>query len=181
MSHHHYQRTPLPIQHTNGQVVSSNMEIRGDDVGGHGGREIMAIVVMEGVAGQFKAREDNEKGRFMVDEGTFEQISLHIDCIEAYKHSAHRILFVYGAHCFVRGRGAITLFILQFLKFARSIRLRSSLSTPFYLMVLGFGGKLVYKCTKKRASRLKCPVNGKRIQGVCFLLPFQFLLFHCVV
>jgi len=50
-----------------------------------------------------------------------------------------RILFVYGAHCFVRGRGAITLFILQFLKFARSIRLRSSLSTPFYLMVLGFG------------------------------------------
>jgi len=30
----------------------------------------MAIVVMEGVAGQFKAREDNEKGRFMVDEGS---------------------------------------------------------------------------------------------------------------
>jgi len=43
-----------------------------------------------------------------------------------------RILFVYGAHCFVRGRGAITPFILQFLKFVCYVRLRSSSSTPFY-------------------------------------------------
>ncbi|MBA0815341.1 hypothetical protein Gohar_021098, partial [Gossypium harknessii] len=30
------------------------------------------------------------------------------------------------------------------------------------------GGKLVYQTTKKRASGPKCPVTGKRIQGVCF-------------
>jgi len=80
----------------------------------------------------------------------FEQISLHIDRIKAFEHTAHRFeafetisladlkgcrrlslfnfwsslfgsfcrkLFVYGAHCFVRCRGAITRFILQFLKF----------------------------------------------------------------
>ncbi|KAM7511327.1 hypothetical protein LguiB_010202 [Lonicera macranthoides] len=35
------------------------------------------------------------------------------------------------------------------------------------------GGKLVYQTTKKRASRPKCPVTGKRIQGVC--IPFSFL------
>lgn len=29
------------------------------------------------------------------------------------------------------------------------------------------GGKLVYQSTKKRASGPKCPVTGKRIQGVC--------------
>lgn len=29
------------------------------------------------------------------------------------------------------------------------------------------GGKLVYQGTKKRASGPKCPVTGKRIQGVC--------------
>ncbi|XP_022862764.1 60S ribosomal protein L34-like [Olea europaea var. sylvestris] len=28
------------------------------------------------------------------------------------------------------------------------------------------GGKLVYQSTKKRASGPKCPVTGKRIQGV---------------
>ena len=32
------------------------------------------------------------------------------------------------------------------------------------------GGKLVYQYTKKRASGPKCPVTGKKIQGVspCF-------------
>jgi len=34
-----------------------------------------------------------------------------------------RILFVFGAHIFVRGRDAITFFILQFLMFVRSARL----------------------------------------------------------
>ncbi|AQK50757.1 60S ribosomal protein L34-3 [Zea mays] len=29
------------------------------------------------------------------------------------------------------------------------------------------GGKLVYQYTKKRASGPKCPVTGKKIQGVC--------------
>lgn len=29
------------------------------------------------------------------------------------------------------------------------------------------GGRLVYQSTKKRASGPKCPVTGKRIQGVC--------------
>ncbi|KAJ0048079.1 hypothetical protein Pint_15202 [Pistacia integerrima] len=33
------------------------------------------------------------------------------------------------------------------------------------------GGKLVYQTTKKRASGPKCPVTGKRIQGVCFKIP----------
>lgn len=28
----------------------------------------------------------------------------------------------------------------------------------------------MYQTTKKRASGPKCPVTGKRIQGVCFLL-----------
>jgi hypothetical protein len=31
------------------------------------------------------------------------------------------------------------------------------------------GGKLVYQTTKKRASGPKCPVTGKRIQGVFVL------------
>lgn len=30
------------------------------------------------------------------------------------------------------------------------------------------GGKLVYQYSKKRASGPKCPVTGKRIQGVCY-------------
>lgn len=38
------------------------------------------------------------------------------------------------------------------------------------------GGKLVYQTTKKRASGPKCPVTGKRIQGVRILL-FLFFLF----
>jgi len=32
------------------------------------------------------------------------------------------------------------------------------------------GGKLVYQTTKKRASGPKCPVTGKRIQGVRMLV-----------
>ena len=37
----------------------------------------------------------------------------------------------------------------------------------FVFDVLGvIGGKLVYQTTKKRASGPKCPVTGKRIQGV---------------
>ena len=43
------------------------------------------------------------------------------------------------------------------------------------------GGKLVYQTTKKRASGPKCPVTGKRIQGVRFLLLFQFFLLFCCV
>jgi len=39
------------------------------------------------------------------------------------------------------------------------------------------GGKLVYQSTKKRASGPKCPVTGKRIQGVCniFFLTWGFV------
>jgi hypothetical protein len=33
--------------------------------------------------------------------------------------------------------------------------------------VVDLGGKLVYQYTKKRASGPKCPVTGKKIQGVC--------------
>uniref|UniRef100_A0A453RXE8 60S ribosomal protein L34 n=1 Tax=Aegilops tauschii subsp. strangulata TaxID=200361 RepID=A0A453RXE8_AEGTS len=33
------------------------------------------------------------------------------------------------------------------------------------------GGRLVYQYTKKRASGPKCPVTGKKIQGVC--VPFS--------
>ncbi|KAL0381059.1 UNVERIFIED_CONTAM: 60S ribosomal protein L34 [Sesamum angustifolium] len=36
------------------------------------------------------------------------------------------------------------------------------------------GGKLVYQSTKKRASGPKCPVTGKRIQGIPHLRPAQY-------
>ncbi|OMO79040.1 Ribosomal protein L34Ae [Corchorus capsularis] len=36
------------------------------------------------------------------------------------------------------------------------------------------GGKLVYQTTKKRASGPKCPVTGKRIQGVPHLRPAEY-------
>ncbi|KAL5996224.1 60S ribosomal protein L34 [Asimina triloba] len=36
------------------------------------------------------------------------------------------------------------------------------------------GGKLVYQSTKKRASGPKCPVSGKRIQGIPHLRPTEY-------
>jgi hypothetical protein len=54
-------------------------------------------------------------------------------------------------------------------------------------LILSFGnvgGKLVYQTTKKRASGPKCPVTGKRIQGVCIFLFFRFemcFFFVCVI
>ncbi|KAL5713076.1 60S ribosomal protein L34 [Ranunculus cassubicifolius] len=36
------------------------------------------------------------------------------------------------------------------------------------------GGKLVYQTTKKRASGLKCPLSGKRIQGIPHLRPAEY-------
>ncbi|OVA09010.1 Ribosomal protein L34Ae [Macleaya cordata] len=36
------------------------------------------------------------------------------------------------------------------------------------------GGKLVYQHTKKRASGPKCPVTGKRIQGIPHLRPTEY-------
>lgn len=36
------------------------------------------------------------------------------------------------------------------------------------------GGKLVYQTTKKRASGPKCPVTGKRIQGIPHLRPTEY-------
>jgi large subunit ribosomal protein L34e len=36
------------------------------------------------------------------------------------------------------------------------------------------GGKLVYQTTKKRASGPKCPVTGKRIQGIPHLRPSEY-------
>ncbi|KAF6155387.1 hypothetical protein GIB67_019913 [Kingdonia uniflora] len=36
------------------------------------------------------------------------------------------------------------------------------------------GGKLVYQRTKKRASGPKCPVTGKRIQGIPHLRPAEY-------
>ncbi|KAM0936172.1 putative ribosomal protein L34Ae [Dioscorea sansibarensis] len=36
------------------------------------------------------------------------------------------------------------------------------------------GGKLVYQYTKKRASGPKCPVTGKRIQGIPHLRPAEY-------
>lgn len=38
-----------------------------------------------------------------------------------------------------------------------------------FLCGLVIGGRLVYQTTKKRASGPKCPVTGKRIQGVCLI------------
>ena len=43
-----------------------------------------------------------------------------------------------------------------------------------FCVLLMIGGKLVYQTTKNRASGPKCPVTGKRIQGVWF---FLFCLF----
>lgn len=39
------------------------------------------------------------------------------------------------------------------------------------------GGKLVYQTTKKRASGPKCPVTGKRIQGVWIYMMLFFIFF----
>ncbi|CAH9094643.1 unnamed protein product [Cuscuta epithymum] len=36
------------------------------------------------------------------------------------------------------------------------------------------GGKLVFQSTKKRASGPKCPVTGKRIQGIPHLRPAEY-------
>ncbi|KAJ6869359.1 60S ribosomal protein L34 [Populus alba x Populus x berolinensis] len=36
------------------------------------------------------------------------------------------------------------------------------------------GGKLIYQTTKKRASGPKCPVTGKRIQGIPHLRPAEY-------
>lgn len=36
------------------------------------------------------------------------------------------------------------------------------------------GGRLVYQTTKKRASGPKCPVTGKRIQGIPHLRPTEY-------
>ncbi|KAJ8452336.1 hypothetical protein Cgig2_006141 [Carnegiea gigantea] len=36
------------------------------------------------------------------------------------------------------------------------------------------GGRLVYQTTKKRASGPKCPVTGKRIQGIPHLRPAEY-------
>ncbi|CAM0951346.1 hypothetical protein QYE76_005047 [Lolium multiflorum] len=36
------------------------------------------------------------------------------------------------------------------------------------------GGKLVYQYTKKRASGPKCPVTGKKIQGIPHLRPTEY-------
>ncbi|CAA6664514.1 unnamed protein product [Spirodela intermedia] len=36
------------------------------------------------------------------------------------------------------------------------------------------GGKLVYQSAKKRASGPKCPVTGKRIQGIPHLRPAEY-------
>ncbi|MQM17826.1 hypothetical protein Taro_050805 [Colocasia esculenta] len=36
------------------------------------------------------------------------------------------------------------------------------------------GGRLVYQSTKKRASGPKCPVTGKRIQGIPHLRPTEY-------
>jgi ribosomal protein L34E len=49
---------------------------------------------------------------------------------------------------------------------------RLILGTIFFSWILNravvdLGGKLVYQYTKKRASGPKCPVTGKKIQGVC--------------
>ncbi|KAK6913249.1 Ribosomal protein L34Ae, partial [Dillenia turbinata] len=36
------------------------------------------------------------------------------------------------------------------------------------------GGRLVYQTTKKRANGPKCPVTGKRIQGIPHLRPAEY-------
>lgn len=41
----------------------------------------------------------------------------------------------------------------------------------FFFVFDGLGGRLVYQYTKKRASGPKCPVTGKKIQGVCAANP----------
>ncbi|GMP28891.1 hypothetical protein CsSME_00004245 [Camellia sinensis var. sinensis] len=41
-------------------------------------------------------------------------------------------------------------------------------------MCMNLGGRLVYQSTKKRASGPKCPVTGKRIQGLPHLRPAEY-------
>lgn len=46
------------------------------------------------------------------------------------------------------------------------------------------GGRLVYQTTKKRASGPKCPVTGKRIQGVLYFsfsycIWFFYICLYC--
>lgn len=43
-----------------------------------------------------------------------------------------------------------------------------------FLCGLVIGGRLVYQTTKKRASGPKCPVTGKRIQGIPHLRPAEY-------
>ena len=55
----------------------------------------------------------------------------------------------------------------------------------YFATCLVAGGKLVYQYTKKRASGPKCPVTGKKIQGVSdaplALLQYTFTLrFTCI-
>ncbi|KAG6746245.1 hypothetical protein POTOM_050776 [Populus tomentosa] len=52
----------------------------------------------------------------------------------------------------------------------------SELGNEFLLLFrLWFeGGKLIYQTTKKRASGPKCPVTGKRIQGIPHLRPAEY-------
>nr|DAD31248.1 TPA_asm: hypothetical protein HUJ06_010099 [Nelumbo nucifera] len=44
----------------------------------------------------------------------------------------------------------------------------------FMHIMLNLGGKLVFQSTKKRASGPKCPVTGKRIQGIPHLRPAEY-------
>jgi large subunit ribosomal protein L34e len=88
----------------------------------------------------------------------------------ATKSNQHRIVKTPGTP-FI----SISSLVSIFLGFIYSVHMRGIwfgililfVGFVFVFDVLGvIGGKLVYQTTKKRASGPKCPVTGKRIQGV---------------
>ncbi|CAL5074337.1 unnamed protein product [Urochloa decumbens] len=65
------------------------------------------------------------------------------------------------------------LFPLHFRWFLRSALVVVLIRSIGLRLVLA-GGKLVYQYTKKRASGPKCPVTGKKIQGIPHLRPAEY-------
>ncbi|KAG6578587.1 60S ribosomal protein L34, partial [Cucurbita argyrosperma subsp. sororia] len=80
--------------------------------------------------------------------------------------------FVHGSYGTVKLRCSIT----NHQSSTNSSRTRHSYATKSnqHRVVKTPGGKLIYQTTKKRASGPKCPVTGKRIQGIPHLRPAEY-------
>lgn len=69
----------------------------------------------------------------------------------------------------------LSVFGLGFMVWLNSLQCIGLCLTFFFIGVWfgNVGGKLVFQYTNKRASGPKCPVTGKRIQGVCKSVDFM--------